>query len=84
MRNTLNLTRARYAALEAVAKAGPRLAARISNVTRLDRPVLVYWQSAEWLIEQGLVTTSGPIEHRLYLTAAGRQLCADLGIEIRP
>lgn len=81
---TLNLTPARYTALAAVARAGPRLPARVSNVTRIERPVLVYWQSAEWLVEQGLVTTSGPIEHRLYLTDAGRTLCADLGIEVRP
>jgi hypothetical protein len=83
---TATLTPARRRAIEVMAAIHPR-PARVSNTTmsntttRTGGAGLVYWQSADWLVEQGLAqaTDSGG----LVLTAAGVAACADNGIEVR-
>lgn len=75
------LTPARRRALEVMAATHPR-PARVSNsTTRTVGVALVYWQSADWLIAQGLacaVDSGG-----LVLTAAGVIACRAAGVEVR-
>ena len=78
---TLPLTRARRRALEVMAATHPR-PARVSNTTaRPAGAALVYWQSADWLVDEGLarVTDNGG----LVLTAAGGIACRAADIEAR-
>lgn len=48
--------------------------ARYSNETSPGRG-LIYWQAADWLVDQGLVVRTAD---RLELTDAGQDLLADL------
>lgn len=66
----LKLTPARRRALEVVANPGPLRAALVSNVT--DRAKgFVYWQSADWLVAEGLAEWTAP-RLRLRPTERGR------------
>lgn len=81
MTTTALLTDAKRRALEVMAATHPR-PARVSNATaRTAGAGLVYWQSADWLVEQGLAqaTDSGG----LVLTAAGLIACRVAEIEVR-
>lgn len=77
------LTRRRRA-LEVLAAVHPR-PGRYSNSTgRSEQGVArVYHQTADWLIEQGLVERSGAGGAVLRLTAAGVAACREAGVTIR-
>lgn len=75
------LTPARRRALEVMAATHPR-PARVSNTTTKTAGVpLVYWQTADWLVAEGLAraTDSGG----LVLDAVGVIACRAAGIEVR-
>jgi hypothetical protein len=81
MVTTTLLTPARRRALEVLAATHPR-PARVSNTTtRTAGVALVYWQSADWLVAEGLAgATDGG---GLVLTAAGVIACRAAEIEVR-
>jgi hypothetical protein len=70
------LTPARRRALEVVARHGDF--GRESNVTDLDRG-LVYWQSADWLVSEGVCSWYGSTR-MLGLTAYGREVARAEGL----
>ena len=73
---------ARRRALEVLAAVHPR-AGRYSNSTGRSEQGLarVYHQTADWLIEQGLVERRGAGAEQLRLTAAGLQACRTIRAE---
>jgi hypothetical protein len=81
MATTTLLTPARRRALEVLAATHPR-PARVSNATtKAAGAALVYWQSADWLVEQGLASATDA--GGLVLTAAGVIAAKAAGIEVR-
>jgi hypothetical protein len=81
MATTTLLTPARRRALEVLAATHPR-PARVSNTTaRPAGAALVYWQSADWLIDEGLASATDA--GGLVLTAAGVIAAKAAGIEVR-
>jgi hypothetical protein len=74
------LTPARRGGLEALA-ARPT-AARRSNRTDWEHGY-VYWQTADWLVDQDLARRTGHVgDDQLALTDTGRTLCVELSIPI--
>jgi hypothetical protein len=81
MATTTLLTPARRRALEVLAATHPR-PARVSNTTaRPAGAALVYWQSADWLIAEGLASATDT--GGLVLTAVGVIASRAAGIEVR-
>lgn len=76
------LNKPRRRALEVMAATHPR-PGRVSNATTTaGGTALVYWQLADWLLDEGLASTTDHAGH-LVLTAAGVIACRAAGIEVR-
>jgi len=49
-----------------------------SNVTETSETGLVYWQTVDWLVDQGYAERYGPIaDYLVRLTDAGRELARE-------
>ncbi len=81
MAATTLLTPPRRRALEVLAATHPR-PARVSNTTTKTAGVaLVYWQSADWLVAEGLASATDA--GGLVLTAGGVIACRAAEIAVR-